>query len=119
MNKKTEKQIIPPDKLALYDKLFITNSAIERKGATLPYTSINGNMFTFLSKDGELSNRLSETDRESFIKKFKTKLSVQHGVTMKEYVLVPESILKKTKELKVYVDKSFEYAKTLKSKTKK
>lgn len=119
MKEKEVKQIIPPDKLALYEKLITTNAEIELKGATLPYTSVNGNMFTFLSKDGELSIRLPETERENFIKKFKTRLSVQHGVTMKEYVVVPESLLKKTRDLQIYVEKSFEYAKALKSKATK
>lgn len=37
---------IPPDKLALYDKLIATNPEIERKGVTMPYTSVNGHMLT-------------------------------------------------------------------------
>jgi hypothetical protein len=40
------------DKLALYDKLVATNPAIGRKGATVPYTSLNGHMFSYLSKGG-------------------------------------------------------------------
>ena len=31
----------PPGKLALYEKLVATNPKIERKGATMPYTSLN------------------------------------------------------------------------------
>jgi hypothetical protein len=38
---------------------------------------------------------------------------------MKEYVVVPESLFKKIKELKTYLDTSFEYAKTLKPKATK
>lgn len=109
-------QIIPPDKSVLYDLLIASNPAIERKGATLPYTSVNGNMFTFLSIVGELSIRLSETDREVFIKKYKSKPSIQHGVVMKEYVLVPEALFNKTKELIPWFNKSFEYVSVLKSK---
>ena len=40
---------LPPDKIALYDKLIATNPKIERKGASNPYTSLNGHMFWFLS----------------------------------------------------------------------
>lgn len=108
--------MIPPDKSALYDLLIASNPAIERKGVTLPYTSVNGNMFTFLSKDGELSIRLPETDRGVFLKKYKSKPSIQHGVVMKEYVLVPEALFKNTKELIPWLDKSFEYVSKLKSK---
>ena len=116
---KKEKQIISPDKLVLYDKLIAANSAIERKGVTLPYTSVNGNMFTFLSGDGDLSIRLPEIEREKFIKKFKTCLSVQHGVTMKEYVVVPESLFRRISVIQTYVDISFNYALTLKPKVPK
>ena len=35
---------------------------------------------------------------------------------MKEYVVVPDSLLENTKELKKYLDLSYEYARTLKPK---
>lgn len=102
--------------IKLYDDLIQLFPEIEKKGKTLPYTSVNGNMFSFLSKDGEVSIRLLEIDRELFIKKYKSQLSVQHGVVMKEYVVVPEVLLKDRKELKKYFKLSFEYAKSLKKK---
>ncbi len=37
-----------------------------------------------------------------------------YGAVMKEYVVVPDSLLKKTKELTPYIEKSFAYVKTLK-----
>ena len=42
----------PPAKVALYDRLIATDPNLERKGATVPYTSVNGKMFTYLSKTG-------------------------------------------------------------------
>ena len=106
----------PAAKLQLYEKLVATNPDVERKGAAMPYTSMNGNMVSFLAKDGRVSIRLAEKDREAFLKKYKTKLSVQHGRVMQEYVLVPDSLLKKTKELKKYFGLGVAYAKTLKPK---
>src|SRR5437868_4151542 len=105
---------LSPEKIALFDKLVATNPEVERKGDTNPYTSCNGNMFTHLSPDGSLALRLPEKEREQFIKKYKTKLQESYGVIRKEYVVVPDSLLKKTAELKPYFDLSFEYAKTLK-----
>ena len=61
---------IPADKLELYDKVVGNNPDIERKGKTTPYTSINGHMFSFLSKNGTMGLRLSENDRNSFIQHF-------------------------------------------------
>ena len=104
------------DALALYEKLVATNPDVERKGKAMPYTSRNGHMFSFLAKDGKMSLRLPETKRETFLKKHKTKLSEQHGRVMKEYVLVPASLLKNTRTLKKYFDLSYEYIGTLKPK---
>lgn len=107
------------DKLVLYEKLVATNPSIERKGATMPYTSMNGNMFTFLSKTGTVALRLPEVEREKFLKKYKTKLSEQYGTVMKEYVDVPDALLKKTREINKYFDMSVTYAESLKPKPTK
>jgi hypothetical protein len=104
--------------LKLYEKLVATNPQVERKGATMPYTSLNGHMFSVLYKDGTVGLRLSEKDRQAFFKKYKTKQPEQYGAVLKEYVLVPEALLKKTKELKSYFDLSYEYVQTLKPKKK-
>ncbi len=110
---------ITTDNSSLYDKLIATNPAIERKGDTNPYTSHNGHMFTLLLKKGTLGIRLPENERAAFLKKYKARLMEAYGVVMKEYVEVPESLLKKTKELKNYLDSSYEYIKTLQPKPAK
>src|SRR5262245_42442244 len=46
------------DALSRYEKLIATNPNVERKGATMPYTSLNGHMFSFLTKTGKLALRL-------------------------------------------------------------
>ena len=119
MSAKKEKNDIPSDKLALYDELIKTNPAIERKGVRLPYTSFNGHMFTFLSESGSLAIRLPENEREAFLKKYNAALMASHGAVMKEYVAVPETLLKNTNELKKYLDISYAYVKTLKPKAQK
>ena len=114
-----EIKVIPPDKLARYDKLIDTNPDIERKGVTLPYTSYNGHMFTFLSPEGILGIRLPENERTEFIAKYKTSTMEAHGTIMKEYVAVPDKLFKNVKELKEYLDLSFDYVKSLKPKSAK
>ena len=106
----------PAESVALYDVLLATNPAIQRKGATMPYTSVNGNMFSLLTPDGTLALRLPEADREAFLKRYDTALSVQYGAVMKEYVQVPASLLQKTRELAKYLDISYRYACSLKPK---
>jgi hypothetical protein len=110
---------IPAEKVALYDKLVATNPNVERKGDTNPYTSCNGHMFTHLAPPGTLALRLPPDDVEAFLKKYKTKLFEAYGVVKKDWVVVPDALLRKTAELKRYFDASFRHVKTLKPKPQK
>jgi hypothetical protein len=85
----------------------------------MPYTSMNGNMFSFLDKNGTLGIRLPLEVRDEFLLKYKTTLMVSYETVLKEYVAVPAELLKNTEELKKYFEVSFEYAKTLKPKPTK
>jgi hypothetical protein len=114
-----KKSAAPAGNLALYEKLVATNPKIERKGATHPYTSHNGNMFSYLHPSGRMALRLPKDEREKFLKKYKTKLFEAYGVVQKEYVTVPDGLLAKTGELKTYFDVSIKYAQTLKAKPTK
>ena len=107
------------EKLALYQQLVLTIAELEMKGATMPYTSHNGHMFSFLDKDGILALRLPAKEREEFISRYRTKLCEQHGTVLKEYVVVPEKLFKKTEELKEYFVVSFTYVSSLKPKAAK
>ncbi len=110
---------IPSRTLELYEQLVATNPGLERKGKTMPYTSLNGHIFSFLTKEGMLALRLPKDDRESFIKQYDTELCVQYGRVMKEYVVVPDELLERTDHLKEYFDISFEYIGSLKPKPTK
>ena len=115
-----KKGAIPPEKVALYEKAVSGLPGVERKGADNPYTSLNGNMFSLLSAMTEtMALRLPKEEREAFLKKYKSKLFEAYGAVMKEYVTVPDALLRNTKELQKYMVLSYEYAKTLKSKASK
>lgn len=102
--------------LALYDALIATNRAVERKGDTVPYTSLNGHMFSALHKDNTVALRLPERERETFLKKYRTALAAHYGVVQPEYVVVPDALLGKTGELKPYFDASYAYVAAMKPK---
>ena len=111
---------IPAQKVETYEKLVATLPGVERKGADNPYTALNGNMFTLLhSPEGRLAIRLPEGERQKFLKKYKTRLFGAYGAVMREYVAVPDALIKKPKELQLYFAMSYEYAKTLKAKPTK
>jgi 3-mercaptopyruvate sulfurtransferase SseA len=89
---------------------------VKLQGATVPYTSLNGHMFSYLSKEGKLELRLPPEEREAFLKKYKAKLCQAYGKVQPEYVEVPDSLLISTRELKAFFDRSFEYVQSLKPK---
>jgi len=114
-----KRSVIPNDKLELYERLVATNPNVERKGATHPYTSLNGHMFSYLHPSGLVALRLPAEDREKFLKKYDTTLFEAYGVVQKEYVTVPDALLRNTKELQKYFELSYRYVRTLKPKPSK
>ncbi len=110
---------LPPEIFAAYQKLVATNPKVELKGDTVPYTSHNGHMFSNFHPDGSLGLRLPPDEIDAFLKKYKTTLVTAYGIVRKEYVVVPEKLLKNTKELKPYFDLSFKYINSLKPKATK
>jgi hypothetical protein len=116
----SKKSPIPAEKITRYEKLLAAIPEVERKGADNRYTAVNGNMFTLLlGPEGRLALRLSAGEREKFLKKYKTTLFEAYGAVMKEYVAVPDVVLKNTKEMQKYFELSYAYAKTLKPKPSK
>jgi hypothetical protein len=106
----------PPERLALYERVVDATPGVERKGATMPYTSRNGHMFSFLDPTGSMALRLPSDAREEFLARYGAELAVQHGRTMKEYVIVPDDLLERTTELQTWLARSHEWIGTLKPK---
>ena len=108
--------LIPPQRLAAYERVVATLPGVERKGATVPYTSVNGHMFSYLSATGTLALRLAPADRETFIERFRTGLHEAYGIVQKEYVTVPDEVLDDTPTLAPYLAASYAYVSALKPK---
>lgn len=107
---------IPAEKLELYEKLIAAVPGIQRKGDVHPYTSENGHMFSYLDQSGVMGLRLPPEELAAFLEKYKTTLFESYGVVKKDWAVVPESLLGKTKELGKYLEISLAYVKTLKPK---
>ena len=104
------------ERLALYERLVATLPEVERKGATMPYTSVNGNMFSLFTKEAVLALRLPADERAAFLEKYHTRLTEQYGAVMREYVDVPDALLADTRALERYFAMSYEYTKSLRPK---
>src|SRR5215471_3784212 len=101
-----------------YAELVATIPEAVLKGAKMPYTSMNGNMYSYLGDNG-VALRLPADAREEFLAKYDTTLYHAYGIVQKEYVTVPADLLTKTGELAPYFRASFDYAKTLRPKATK
>jgi hypothetical protein len=100
----------------MYQRLVAMHPEVELKGATMPYTSVNGHMFSFLTPTGTLALRLPPDTRAAFLDAQNTRLCEQHGRVMKEYVEVPDALLARPSDLAPYFQVSLEFASSLKPK---
>ena len=107
------------EKIALFNELVALQPGAERKGDTMPYTSLNGHMYSYFTKDNFLALKLPEAERLKFLTQYNTTLVQQYGIIQKEYVTVPDSLLENTKELLPWFTISYEYTGTLKPKATK
>ena len=106
------------DAAARYAELVATIPEAQLKGAKMPYTSMNGNMYSYLGDNG-VALRLPVEAREEFLATYHTTLYHAYGIVQKEYVTVPDDLLAALEELAPYFRISFDYAKTLKPKATK
>jgi hypothetical protein len=100
---------IPPDRIEQYDRLIATEPGLVRRGAKVPYTSLNGHMFSFLSPTGTLALRLPPAERDAFLERYDTVLHVAYDSVMKEYVTVPDAMFADTDTLRPYFAASRAY----------
>lgn len=63
------------------------------KGKANPYTSMNGNMFSFLSKEGDICLRLSEDEQAAFWNAHGGEPVTQYGSVMKGYIALSQAVL--------------------------
>ena len=90
--------------------------SIPLKGKANKYTSHNGHMFSCINKDSDVGVRLGKEEREAFLAEHGTELLVSYNTVMKEYVVVPESILHDRAAFHALLDQGFAYVDGLKPK---
>jgi len=109
----------PADRLAAYERLVATVPGLQRKGAKVPYTSVNGNMSSYLAEDGTLVLRLAPEDRAAFIERYATRLHEAYRIVQKEYVDVPAALLDDLEALRPWFEAGQRYVNGLRPKPTK
>jgi TfoX/Sxy family transcriptional regulator of competence genes len=105
--------------VSLYDHLISLHPEIVRKGKNNPYTSLNGHMFTMVTKEGQVGFRVSKEERSTFMNEVNDQPVVTYNTVMKEYICIPISILEKPEDALPYLQQSLRYVKSLKPKPTK
>ena len=111
-----ESQISREEKLKLYRDVVASHPGSGLKGDTMPYTSHNGHMYSFLNKQDVLALKLPQAEMSNFLAKYQTRLAENYGIVQKEFAIVPDSLLQNTDELKDYFEISYNYVNSLKPK---
>lgn len=106
----------PIPNLALYQSLAARYFADSVKGKANPYTSMNGNMYSFLDKTGTVCLRMSGEDRARYQALFGTGPVEQYGSVMKEYVAISAAALNAPDDLQEAFSACRAYAASLPAK---
>lgn len=105
----------PPELVQLFDRIRdgLPPPAERRKMFGYPCSFVNGQMFAGLHQENMVL-RLSEADRRQFLRLEGAGLfEPMPGRVMKEYVVVPASLLHHSTELMKWIEKSFAFALSL------
>ena len=102
-----------PELVAVFDKAVPKSPGVTRR-PMFGYASafVNGNMFAGTFQD-TIVVRLTETDRGALLKVKGAAPFEPMGHPMKEYVVVPASIVAKPTELGAWIERGHRYARTL------
>jgi hypothetical protein len=103
-------------KIDFFARLVETIPSAQLKGDTIPYCSMNGHMYCYLSKEGVLALRLPADKRAQFLERYNTTLMTAYGIVQKEYVVAPDFLLADTEALKPWFNTSFLHVGLLKPK---
>ena len=101
------------EKLAIYDSIVEMCPDFPRKGKTMPYTSANGYMFSQFNKDNQVGIRLPKDVREKFLEDHDSGPFLSYGAVMREYVLIPDSMLEEPERVAAILQTGYEYVMSL------
>lgn len=89
------------------------------KGKANRYTSMNGNMYSFLDKDGTIYLRLSEKGKKAFNTANGTSDVIQYGAVMRGYIAIPEAFYANDDQIDAVFAECLENARNLPAKPTK
>lgn len=104
------------EKVKIYDAIIEAHPESTRKGKNNPYTSMNGHMYSMVTKEGQVAIRMSKDVRAKYMEEVNPKEVVTYNTMMKEYIEISEELLQDQQAVLSLLDQSIEFIKTLKPK---
>ena len=104
------------EKVKLYDTIIEAHPVSTRKGKNNPYTSMNGHMYSMVTKEGQVAIRMSKDERIQYMEEVNPNEVVTYNTMMKEYIEISDELLQDQDAVLSLLDQSIEYIKTLKPK---
>jgi len=104
------------EKVKLYDAIIEAHPGCVRKGKNNPYTSMNGHMFSMVTKEGQVAIRMSKEVRVEYMDQVNPEEVFTYNTIMKEYISISDEMLQDQRAVMSLLDQSIEYIKTLKPK---
>jgi TfoX/Sxy family transcriptional regulator of competence genes len=109
----------PPELVDKFNSVIPGPPAQTRQMFGYPAAFVGGNMFMGLHEDRFIL-RLPEQEREKLLNVAGAEVfEPMAGRPMKEYIVVPQSVLSSSAKLKSWIEKSLDYAKSLPAKKPK
>ena len=106
-----------PKVLAAFDTMISGVAGVERKGAAMPYVSINGNMYGMVSKADVIDLRLGKDEMAAFVAEHgPSPFDGTPGFVSKDDVAIPHEMLANAASLKKWFKLSHAHAIALKPK---
>jgi hypothetical protein len=105
-----------PTALAAFDAMIAAVPGVERKGAAMPYASIEGNMYAMISKANVIGIRLGKDELAAFMAAGGQPFEGTPGFINTEYGGVPAAMLGDTKTLRKWFKASHAFASGMKPK---
>jgi len=107
----------PQELIDTFEAVMPLAPAVLRKMFGYPAAFVNGNMFMGLHQENMIV-RLSEPAREKLLKTAGARIfEPMPGRPMREYVILPASVIQDKEKLRFWVAQALEYGLTLKPKT--
>jgi hypothetical protein len=109
-----ERRRTDPTVLAVFDAMIAGEPGVQRRGATMPYVAVNGNMHAMISRADVIGIRLSDKDTATFLSTYNARpFESIPGLPNRDYVAIPRTMYKDIRTLQMWFKLSHGFAQKL------